>query len=321
MDKFRSEIIEMTKHRPEIGLTYYNDLLDIVDQYSEKKPDTSIEICKAILEGLSKLIIHKIRQEPIAQLDKSTDFKDLVKKALEALNEKLEYFDTDFVRRITAIVQYIGEVRNGHCDISHGRASIKEQISSKEFSQMISGFTESIAIYLLKKLDEVIMIEYHYDSEQMEEYNAWLDESQRDFPIQTEKYSKILFEYDRNLYEARYLEEFLILEDFKQQDQEEDQEENEHQEEKGTAIQISEINSRYFTTDEQKSLIKELAEVENLNIQGLTNILDNFFFDNESPTKDQYLELLKEPIQDERTELLVLERKINDLIEELAQII
>lgn len=320
MDKFRSEIIEITKHRPEIGLTYYNDLLDIVDQYNEKKPDASIETCKAILEGLSKLIIHKIKQEPISQLDKSTDFKDLVKRALEVLNEELQYFDKDFVKRITSIVQYIGEVRNGHCDISHGRASLKEQVSSKEFSQMISGFTESIAIYLLKKLDEVIMIEYHYDSEQMEEYNTWLDESQKDFPIQTEKYSKILFEYDRNLYEARYLEEFLILEDFKQQDQEEQQEE-EQQEEKGTAIQISEINSRYFTTDEQKSLIKELAEVENLNIKGLINILDNFFFDNESPTKDQYLELLKEPIQDERTELLVLERKINDLIEELAQII
>ncbi|WP_010520898.1 hypothetical protein [Aquimarina agarivorans] len=314
MDLLRSEILSITKHRPEIGLSYYNELLDIIDEYHTKKPDTSIETCKAIIEGISKLVIHKIKQEPIHELDKSREIKELAKRALNALNDELQFFDRDFARGIVNVVRILGEIRNGHSDISHGRASIKKQINCPDFSQMIAGFTESMSVYLLKKLDEVVVIENHYDSEQMKDYNVWLDTSIEDFPIATERYSKVLYEYDNALYYFKYENEYLV-------DEVEEELITEDTESADTKVLLSEINSKFFTEEKQKEFIRQLAEEEQLNPKKLTELLDRFFFDNEFPSKGKITELFIYGPTDEKTKVLVVERKIDELIEDLAKIL
>lgn len=314
MDLLRSEIISITKHRPEIGLSYYNELLDIIDEYHAKKPDTSIETCKAIIEGISKLVIHKIKQEPIHKLDKSKNVVQLVKNATNILLEEKEVFDRDFVNRVGSLIDYVAEIRNEHSDIGHGRASIKKQINCPDFAQMIAGFTESMSVYLLKKLDEVVIIENHYDSQQMKDYNIWLDNSIEDFPIATESYSKVLYEYDNALYYFRYENEYLVGEV-------EEELVTDKTESVNTKVLLSDINSKFFTEEKQKELIRRLVEEEQLNPEKLTEIIDIYFFDSEFPSKGKIADLFTQPPTDEKTKVLVVERKIDELIENLAEIL
>ncbi len=317
MNLLRSEIINITKFKPEIGLNYYNDLLDIIDSHHNKKPDTSIETCKAIIEGISKLIIHKIKQEPIAVLDKSNNFKELVKRALNCLNEENDFFDTEFVRGITNLINILSENRNDHCDIGHGRASVKEQINCQDFSEMISGFTESISVYLLKKLDQVIIPNNAYESEQMQAFNMWLDDNCLDFPILTEKYSKVLYEYDRDMYYTKYNEEFLtigVTEEIKG--------ENNFKPsfKRKKSLSAIDFKSDYFTSENQINLIKDFAEIEKLEIEKLILLLDAYFFTNETPLRNQLTDLfIKKPsIEEQKIKSELLKRKIDKLIVNLT---
>jgi len=324
MDLLRSEIINITKNRPEIGLEYYNDLLDIIDTHHDKKPDTSIETCKAIIEGISKLIIHKIKQEPIHILDKSKEFKELTKRALNVLNDNNGFFDIEFVRGVTNLANKLGTSRNEHSDIGHGRASTKKQVTCSDFSLMISGFTESISVYLLRKLHEVIQMENHYDSEQMQKYNTWLDESIIDFPIQTQQYSKMLYEYDNDLYYLKYEEEFLVLE---VEDSDNDnvaldsKKEVFKLEKPEKEILYQELESDYFNSDKQKLLIIEFAKKEKLDAVKLGEILDPFFFYNEVPSMAKLSDIfLVKPNDNEiMAKTLQLTSKINNLIDRLTE--
>lgn len=281
MEQLRSQIIEITKSRPEIGSKYYEDLLDIINDHHGKKPDTSIETCKSLLEGISKLIIHKIKQEPLHVLDKSKDVKSLTKQALDALNDEMSYFDSDFIRSIVNIVRVLGEIRNNHSDIGHGRASIKKQLNTEDFSEMISGVTQSLSIYLLKKLDEILIDENHYDAEHMQPYNQWLDDNNLDFPIKGEKYSKLLFKYDRDLYNITYREEYQESIPSDQFDSTKDDIDYSH-----VVIRDKkpfQIDSEYFDNINQKQLIIDFVDKEMVKPESFTLILDKYFFDNEFP--------------------------------------
>lgn len=317
MDNLRSEILNITKNKPEIGLSYYNDLLNIIDSHHDKKPDTSIETCKAIIEGVSKLIIHKIDQEPIHTLDKSYDFKQLCKKALNTLNEGNDFFDREFVRSVENVVRILGESRNDHSDISHGRASVKKQINCSDFSQMVSGFTESITVYLLRKLDEVVIDENHYNAEQMVTYNEWLDSEYKDFPIQAERYSKILFDYDKDVYYLKYEEEFLSQE---QEDLVEDSRDVK-EEDKPLEVDIIDLDTDFFDSDEDKQLIIDFAIKEKLHADKLSKVLDNYFFTNESPSPSKLIELfIERPTEsNELSKSESLNNKIFNLIEKLTK--
>lgn len=316
MDLLRSEIINITKYKPEIGLKYYNDLLNIIDEYHDKKPDTSIETCKAIIEGISKLIIHKIDQEPIHILD-NHKFERLTKRALAVLNEKSSIGNTEFIDKVIEILKILNTTRNNHSDIGHGRASVKEQINCQAFSEMISGFTESIAVYLLKKLDEVTIPEDAFESVQMQKYNIWLDNSLVDFPIKTERYSIILYKYDKDLYYTKYNEEFLIIDEI----EESKEEERPKTDLKSTRKEepIIDFQSEYFTLDKQVSLIKDFALTENLNLEKLTTILDVYFFTNETASRNQLIDLFLEKLSNEeqKTKSELLKSKITKLVETL----
>jgi hypothetical protein len=114
----------------------------------------------------------------------------------------------DLCKRLSGVVHYIGEVRNEHCDIGHGRASLKDQVNDADFAELVVGITESICTYMLRRLDFLAdkVIEY----EDNPAFNAFLDE-QHQLPGKI-LYSLALFNQERETYEME-LADFLLESD------------------------------------------------------------------------------------------------------------
>lgn len=309
MDKLRHEILRINK----FNVGYYNSLLDIIDNYKEEKPDITIETCKSLIEGISKLILHVVKQEPIQNLDKSNNLQDLFKSALFELDNKHEYFNDEFVKRTGSMIHVLGEIRNKQGDICHGRASVKEQINCEHFAEMVAGITEVLCVYILKKFDEISETVIKY--EDYEQYNDWLDESVESFPILTASYSKVLFDYDKDFYNSNYTDVFLPS---IEKDKVEEKEINIVEVEEITEIEFSllDIDSIFFATNQQKQIIADFASERILDVGKLVNVLDNYFFTNEIPIRGELanLFLAKPTKEEEKSKAESLKKGIIQLI-------
>ena len=205
MEKLKNEIHRVKRH----NLEYYNSHLTLVEGYLEEKPDISIETCKALIEGISILALHLLNQEP---LDSHNDnnFFEIFKKALSELQKGRGYSDTTLIKRLGAVIQYIGETRNAHCDIGHGRASLKEQVNDADLAELVIGITDNLCAYMLRRLDMLCEKEVLYDDNP--EFNSSLDEQH---PLDGRVlYSKALFEQEFETYEIM-LGDYLIEEENK----------------------------------------------------------------------------------------------------------
>lgn len=200
MEKLKHEIQRIKRHR----LEYYHSHLDLVEGYIDEKPDISIETCKALIEGISKLSLHLLNQEPLDS-HKDEKFQALVKRALLELQKGRGFSDAEACRRMSGFVHYIGEVRNEHCDIGHGRASLKEQVNDAEFADLIVGITDNICTYMLRRLDRLADKVTEYEDHP--EFNDFLDE-QNPLPGKI-RYSRALFEQEFETYEIE-LGDFLL---------------------------------------------------------------------------------------------------------------
>lgn len=200
MEKLKHEILRIKRHH----LDYYQSHLDLVEGYIDEKPDISIETCKALIEGISKLSLHLLNQEP---LDSHNDekFQSLVKRALSELQKGRGFSDADLCRRLAGVVHYIGEVRNEHCDIGHGRASLKEQVNDADFADLIIGITDNVCSYMLRRLDGLAEKVTEYEDNPA--FNAFLDE-QNPLPGKI-LYSRALFNQEFETYEIE-LGDFLL---------------------------------------------------------------------------------------------------------------
>lgn len=200
MQKLKQEITRIKRHR----LEYYQSHLDLIEDYIDEKPDISIETCKALIEGISKLTLYLLNQEA---LDSHNDEKiqSLVKRALVELQKGRGFSDADLCKRLSGVVQYIGEVRNEHCDIGHGRASLKEQVNDADFADLVISITDSICTYMLRRLD--ILAEKVTEYEDHPEFNEFLDERN---PLPGNiLYSRALFDQEFETYEIE-LSDFLL---------------------------------------------------------------------------------------------------------------
>lgn len=212
MEKLKQEIQRIKRHR----LEYYNSHLDLVEDYIDEKPDISIETCKALIEGISKLCLHLLNQEPITgsiirdRNGKNTSeaFHETFKRSLRELQKGRGFSDDVLCKRFASAVQYIGELRNDHGDIGHGRASLKEQVNDADFADLVVGITDSICTYMLRRLD--ILAEKVIEYEDHPEFNAFLDE-QHQLPGKI-LYSIALFNQERETYEIE-LADFLLESD------------------------------------------------------------------------------------------------------------
>lgn len=192
MEKLKNEIHRVRRH----NLEYYYSHLTLIEKHIEEKPDISIETCKAVIEGISKLALHLLAQEPIDS-HSGADFATLFKRALSNLQEGRGYSDTALVNRLCSVVQYIGEIRNSQSDISHGRASLKEQLSDADFAELVIGITDNLCTYMLRRLDMLSEKEVLYDDNP--EFNDYLDGLH---PLDgIVLYSKALFDQEFETYE------------------------------------------------------------------------------------------------------------------------
>jgi len=229
MKLFQAEIRRVKKFEA----TYYEDLVTIVDNHIDRKPDISIETCKAILEGLSKLILGELNQAPATELnDKKLAklFKDARQRLAEEIADPTSsvIYDEELIDACgglgqtldiltnSEIVARLGSIRNEHSDISHGRSSRKNQINDGDLAELIIGITDNVCTYMLRKLDQATEKEPRY--EDFADFNDFLD---RDFKLgfygddeadSVISFSQALFEQDYDSYYEQY-EDYLLLEE------------------------------------------------------------------------------------------------------------
>ena len=208
MEKLRHEIRRVRRY----NLKYYDSHLSLIERYTKEKPDISIETCKALIEGISKLVLHVLKQEPLKSQNKDK-FHYLFKKAILELKKGRGFYDISILRMLEGVVKYIGDLRNDHCDIGHGRASLKNQINDADFAEFIIGITDCLCTYMLRRLDLLTEKEVLYEDNP--EFNTYLDESN---PMPGKiLYSKALFEQEFQTYELQLDEYNDMLEDDQEQ--------------------------------------------------------------------------------------------------------
>lgn len=129
---------------------YYLPLLSKARRNARKHPDICIEICKSILEGISKTIILSL--DPIAtkvDVDKK-DADQIVKWAVKLLKEHDDVVEDNFITRATSLTNALGALRNVRSDISHGREAPKPEYSSETFGRLCMQMSDAIASYMLQ---------------------------------------------------------------------------------------------------------------------------------------------------------------------------
>lgn len=211
MERFRREL-KAVKY---FDAHYYNELLDTIDNYITEKPDISIETCKAIIEGLSKLILMELEQTPETYFkNPELNLARLFKEARNALKKHIDENVGDIVYEGSLISDYgsipnifeqllnpeivakIGTLRNDHGDISHGRTPLKTQVNDEDLAELIVGLTDCICSYMLRKFQQLKEHVLLYDDNP--KFNFYLDELN---PVPNNVlFSKALFEQEFETY-------------------------------------------------------------------------------------------------------------------------
>jgi hypothetical protein len=184
--------------------SYYETIIDVIEQNAVTQPDICIESCKSLIEGISKSILKNLdttfNQEEVDGLN----FQSLFRKAMFKLSEHKEEIEIDFIHRAASLIHILGEIRNKRGDISHGKLAPKELFSYAQFSKLVMQMTEGIVFYVLEQffsLDLSFKEEIKYEDNM--DFNQWLDESN---PIGNLSYSKALFDQDNVSYFEQLLE-------------------------------------------------------------------------------------------------------------------
>jgi hypothetical protein len=215
------------------SLNYYDLHFEKIEININKNPDVSIEICKSLIEGISKTIInfigipkeHKEHGKDPKNID---SLQKLVRLALDCLCQYLPILEQSdnprsnqnteisFLSNLGNLVQILGNIRSERGDISHGKPSPKILYSDPIFSKTVYLMTEGIIFYILSHFLEVIqeiedskirsdIIDIVYD--EYIDFNQYLDEQE---PM------KGVLRYSKALYEQDYFSYVAQLEDFKQ---------------------------------------------------------------------------------------------------------
>lgn len=189
----------ITENSEKFGhFSYYETLIEVIEQNVLTQPDICIESCKSLIEGFSKTILKALDNAQTDTVLNRKVFKDLFREALAALAQRNPTMEAEFVRRSVGVVQVIGEIRDKRGDISHGKIAPKELASYAQFSKLIMHMTEGIAFYML---DQFFAIDLSFTEEvryaDNDEFNEFLD---RQNPMKGLSYSKALFDQDNVSY-------------------------------------------------------------------------------------------------------------------------
>ncbi len=211
-------------------------------------------------------------------------------------------------------VKTIGQVsaiRNERGDISHGRNYPKDQESSIKLAKSISSITdgigsfmiEEVAIQYLAKLKEQEKLIYT----DLEEFNEWLDEQHHVLSIKID-FSKLLYDNAYEKYEEFYFTEYMELVEVDETDTEaaaevevSDTEEPTEPipvlvEEVETEEQedlVGDFNEAEFWSPEKDERLKAFSEAENLDDEGLKEIINEFLFTDKKPLRDDVVDIMR----------------------------
>jgi hypothetical protein len=178
--------------------SYYETVIEIIEQNVQKQPDICIESCKSLIEGISKTILLTLDRGATRQSLNAKDVKELFREALNELGRHNPTMEVEFVRRATGVIQLLADLRTKRGDISHGKIAPKELSSLAQFSKLVMHMTEGIAFYMLDQFFAVdISFAEEVRYEDNEEFNEILD---RQVMIGGLSYSKALFDQDNVAY-------------------------------------------------------------------------------------------------------------------------
>lgn len=174
---------------------YYIRLMKKAELNLFSQPDISIEICKSLIEGVSKSVILDFAPATDPKKLANMDVSPLAKWACQLLKQDNTVIEDEFARRVASVAEFLGVLRNERGDVSHGRAVPKKIQSNDKLSAVIFQVSSGLLTYMLdsfftaKKLAKEIIQpepaahenEEQLDLEQVEyeanqEFNIWLDE-------------------------------------------------------------------------------------------------------------------------------------------------
>ncbi|WP_196889061.1 hypothetical protein [Aureivirga sp. CE67] len=251
--------------------SYYELHLDKINKNLNDHPDISIETCKSLIEGISKSILNRLdntfdeKKETKGRSAKSV--QQLFKKALENIEKHNEKFESQYVHSSGQIINLTSQIRTERGDISHGKSVPKERITTTDFATLVKEMTDINLEYVLKFFFEIDLSYKHkfdYNSEELKEYNFWLDENET-ISIKGVLYSKLLYENDYDLYENRYNDEFLLEKENELNDNSINEKEQFKEESEKEDLEINKIEVKEEAKKESsKEILKEEKDlVEN----------------------------------------------------------
>jgi hypothetical protein len=150
MDRLQLLIEENLSEFP--AFDYYLPIIEKAKRFENSRPDTSIECCNALMQGISKTVILGLDDSTtIAELDTKFESKSdkLVKRALLCLKQNDDVYEEDFCRRGASLADAISLLRNARGDISHGRAVPKRLSSHHGLAKASNEMTGSLLSYML----------------------------------------------------------------------------------------------------------------------------------------------------------------------------
>jgi hypothetical protein len=190
------DIIKSYKSTHE-DFTYYEAIIEKVEENIQKSPDISIESCKSLIEGISKTILLRLDVTQTQTKVDKLDFPELYRQVCWAL-QRHSQIEVDYIHRTSAMIQRLAELRTRRGDISHGKAVPKIDRSTISSAKMIMVVTDAIAHYMLEAFFR-IDLSYKEDVKyaDYEDFNFELDEIN---PVKGLSYSRALFDQDNVTY-------------------------------------------------------------------------------------------------------------------------
>jgi hypothetical protein len=178
---------------------YYIRLMKKAEHNMLAQPDICIEICKALIEGVSKSVILDFHPDTEQKKLNNMDVAPLAKWACQLLRQDNTVIEDELVRRVASVAEFLGVLRNERGDVSHGRQVPKPVQSDDKLAAVIFQISSGVLTYMLdsffaaKRLSraEVLLAttteptppesESSPDLEEVayegqEDFNIWLDE-------------------------------------------------------------------------------------------------------------------------------------------------
>jgi hypothetical protein len=150
MDRLISIIEENRTEFPEFE--YYLPIIGKAKSFEISRPDTSIDCCNALFQGIAKTVVLALDEKAtLEELDSRNEGKTnkLVKRAFELLKQNDDVYEDAFCQKASAMVDAISFLRNARGDISHGRAVPKKIQSHQSLGTACNEISGSLLSYML----------------------------------------------------------------------------------------------------------------------------------------------------------------------------